>query len=140
MEIIFAPQPEISLDWTQLVNRVAMPTGAKRGFNGEREARRISLERQQRATRKRKELMTQSVNRPLADAVTNSADSYGVGYLTAPFLTKRQAAQLLQCTNRYVERQVAAGRLRACKPTGKFVRIRRQDLDTFLMSGASIAA
>jgi hypothetical protein len=35
---------------------------------------------------------------------------------------------------------IRSGRLRACKPTGKFVRILRRDIDAFLNSGASIAA
>jgi excisionase family DNA binding protein len=54
------------------------------------------------------------------------------------YLTKREAADLLSCTPRYIERQVKAGRLRALKPTGKFVRIRLRDLDKFLESGATV--
>jgi len=53
-------------------------------------------------------------------------------------LTKREAAELLRCTVRYIERQIRAGRLKALKPTGKFVRIRRNALDAFLESGVSI--
>jgi len=56
----------------------------------------------------------------------------------SPILTKQQAAKLLGCTERYLERQIRAGRLRACKPTGKFVRILRKDIDAFLESCASI--
>jgi excisionase family DNA binding protein len=52
-------------------------------------------------------------------------------------LTKEEVAQLLGCTTRYIERQIRAGRLRACKPTGTFVRIFRKDVDVFLLSGAS---
>jgi excisionase family DNA binding protein len=63
---------------------------------------------------------------PLAEAV-NSA-----------ILTKREAAALLRCTTRYLERQIRAGRLRAMKPTGKLVRILRRDIDAFLESGASL--
>jgi excisionase family DNA binding protein len=59
---------------------------------------------------------------------------------TSAILTKQQAAEYLGCTTRYIERMIRAGRLRACKPTGKFVRIFRRDLDAFLESGASIAA
>jgi excisionase family DNA binding protein len=55
-------------------------------------------------------------------------------------LTKVETAQLLKCTTRYVERAISAGRLRACKPSGKFVRIFRSDIDRFLLSGASMAA
>jgi excisionase family DNA binding protein len=65
-------------------------------------------------------------NKPQAEAA-NSA-----------ILTKREAAALLRCTTRYLERQIRAGRLRALKPTGKLVRIRRSDLETFLESGATI--
>ena len=53
-------------------------------------------------------------------------------------LTKQQAADYLQATPRYIERQIRAGRLRACKPTGKFVRIFRKDVDAFLESCASM--
>jgi excisionase family DNA binding protein len=54
-------------------------------------------------------------------------------------LTKQETAQLLACTVRYIERQIRDGRLRACKPTRKFVRIYRKDIDAFLESCASIA-
>ena len=53
-------------------------------------------------------------------------------------LTKREAADFLRCTTRYIERMVAAGRLRAFKPTGKLWRIRRAELETFLESGVTI--
>ena len=66
-------------------------------------------------------------NKPQAEA-DNSA-----------ILTKQQAAELLGCTTRYIERQIRAGRLRACKPSGKFVRIFRKDINAFLESCASIA-
>ena len=52
--------------------------------------------------------------------------------------TKQQAANYIQCTPRYLERMVRAGRLRALKPTGKLVRFRQTDLDKFLESGATI--
>jgi excisionase family DNA binding protein len=55
-------------------------------------------------------------------------------------LTKAEAAQFLRCTPRYIERQVKAGRLVACKPTGKLWRIRRADLEAFLKSGETIGA
>jgi excisionase family DNA binding protein len=55
-------------------------------------------------------------------------------------LTKRQAADYVCCTPRYLENQIRAGRLRALKPTGKLVRIRRSDLEKFLESGATIGA
>jgi excisionase family DNA binding protein len=79
-------------------------------------------------------------NKPSAEAGSNSASSHAAELHNAAILTKQQAAELLGCTIRYIERQIRAGRLRACKPSGKFVRIFRRDLDDFLMSGASIAA
>jgi excisionase family DNA binding protein len=53
-------------------------------------------------------------------------------------LTLGQAAQYVICTPRYLQKQIRAGRLRALKPTGKLVRIRRSDLEKFLESGATI--
>jgi excisionase family DNA binding protein len=53
-------------------------------------------------------------------------------------LTKRQAADYVCCTPRYLETQIRLGRLKALKPTGKLVRIRLRDLDAFLESGATI--
>jgi excisionase family DNA binding protein len=53
-------------------------------------------------------------------------------------LTKRQAADYVCCTPRYLEQQIRLGRLRALKPSGKLVRIRLRDLDAFLESGATI--
>jgi excisionase family DNA binding protein len=83
---------------------------------------------------------TATKNRPSAEAVSNSASSHAAGLTHAAILTKQEAAELLRCTPRYLERQIRAGRLRACKPTGKLVRIFRHDLDAFLESGASVAA
>ena len=51
--------------------------------------------------------------------------------------TKQEAANFIRCTPRYLERQIRAGRLRALKPTGKFVRIRLKDLEAFLESGST---
>jgi len=56
----------------------------------------------------------------------------------APLLTTEDARAYLQCTRRYLERMVRSGRLRALKPSGKFVRFRQADLDAFLESGATI--
>ena len=53
-------------------------------------------------------------------------------------LTKRQAADYVCCTPRYLEIQIRLGRLKALKPSGKLVRIRRTDLEKFLESGATI--
>ena len=60
------------------------------------------------------------------------------GAVNPAILTKQEAADLLRCTVRYLERQIRAGRLRALKPTGKLVRIYRRDLDAFLETGATI--
>ena len=68
--------------------------------------------------------------------ISNSKPTAGAD---SALLTKAQAAEYLQSTPRYLERQIKAGRLRACKPTGKLVRILRRDLDAFLQSGATMA-
>ena len=67
--------------------------------------------------------------------------SHGVEPLSnSPVLTKQEAATLLKVTTRYIERQIRAGRLRACKRTGKLVCILRRDLDAFLAQGATMEA
>ena len=81
-----------------------------------------------------------SRTKPFAEAVQNSVAQAPLSFNGAAILTKQEAAGLLRCTTRYLERQIKAGRLRACKPTGKLVRILRRDIDAFLDSGASIAA
>jgi excisionase family DNA binding protein len=53
----------------------------------------------------------------------------------SPYLTKAEVAQLLRCNERYVEKQVAAGKLKQLRPTFKFARFRLSDIDEF-MSGA----
>jgi excisionase family DNA binding protein len=60
-----------------------------------------------------------------------------VGVSTPSVLTKKEAAEYLRCTTRYIERAIKSGRLAACKPTGKLVRIRLKDLEAFLESGAT---
>jgi excisionase family DNA binding protein len=77
-------------------------------------------------------------NKLSAEAVSNSASSHAAELHDAAILTKQEAAALLRCTVRYIERQIRAGRLRACKPTGKLVRILRRDLEAFLAQGATI--
>jgi len=52
--------------------------------------------------------------------------------------TKKQAADYLQVTPRYIERAVSAGRLLAFKPTGGLWRVRKSALDAFLESGATV--
>jgi len=54
-------------------------------------------------------------------------------------LTKKECAELLKVTPRYIERAVMAGRLRAFKPTPGIFRVRRGDLMAFLESGSSLA-
>ena len=71
-------------------------------------------------------------------ALVTQRQSHAEAVNHSAILTKQQAAELLGCTVRYIERQIRAGRLRACKPSGKFVRIFRRDLDVFLESGATI--
>jgi excisionase family DNA binding protein len=72
--------------------------------------------------------MANTKQTPTADAAHNTSD----------ILTKGEPAGLLRCTPRYLERQIRAGRLKALKPTGKLLRIRRADLDAFLESGATV--
>jgi excisionase family DNA binding protein len=55
------------------------------------------------------------------------------------YLTKQEAAKLLGCTTRYLERAVTSGRLKALKPSRKLWRVRLSDLDTFMSSGATRA-
>ena len=69
-------------------------------------------------------------------AAKSAHDSQSRG-LDAVILTKREAANYVRCTSRYLERQIRAGRLKALRPTGKLVRIRRADLDAFLEFAAS---
>lgn len=73
-----------------------------------------------------------------AEHSKKSANLDNDGLESAAILTKQQAASLLQCTPRFLERQIAAGRLRACKITNKFVRILRRDLEAFLAQGATM--
>ena len=61
------------------------------------------------------------------------------GAVIPALLTRKEAADYLRCTPKYIDNQIRAGRLRACKPSGKFVRLYLRDIDTFLSSGSSIA-
>jgi excisionase family DNA binding protein len=69
---------------------------------------------------------------------TKQAPTAGTAHNISDILTKKEAAELLRCTARYLERQIRAGRLKALKPSRKLVRIRRSDLESFLESGATI--
>ena len=75
--------------------------------------------------------------RPPIVAAKSAHTSHAPG-ADAVILTKREAANYVRCTPRYIERQIRAGRLKALKPTGKLLRIRLSDLDAFLESGATI--
>jgi excisionase family DNA binding protein len=57
-----------------------------------------------------------------------------------PLLTVKDAIAYLQCTRRFLERMVRSGRLRALKPTPKFLRFRKADLDAFMEAGETIRA
>jgi excisionase family DNA binding protein len=79
--------------------------------------------------------MATAITKTRAEAL-NSASLPAAGLL----MTKRQAADYLQTSTRYVERLVTSGRLRAYKPTGKLWRVRQSSLDRFLESGSTIEA
>jgi excisionase family DNA binding protein len=49
----------------------------------------------------------------------------------------KDACAYLQCTPKYLERQVRAGKLRALKPSYKLLRFRQEDIDAFMDSGAT---
>jgi len=55
-------------------------------------------------------------------------------------LTKKQCAEILQVSTRFIERAVTSGRLKALKPTPGIFRVRREDLEAFLASGSTIAS
>jgi len=61
-----------------------------------------------------------------------------MGWGKQALLTKQQAASYIGCSPRYLERAIGSGRLRALKPTGKLLRIRFNDLEAFMDSGATI--
>ena len=84
--------------------------------------------------------MAKANKKPSAEAVQNSVAQAPLSFSNAAILNKQQTAEYLGCTIRYIERQIRAGRLRACKPSGKFVRLFRKDIDAFLESCATIGA
>jgi excisionase family DNA binding protein len=65
-------------------------------------------------------------------------DKTSAGAVNPAILTREEAATYLRCTPKYIDNQIRAGRLRACKPSGKFVRLYLRDIDAFLSSGSSI--
>ena len=66
------------------------------------------------------------------------ANSYATELSGAAILTKREAAEYLRTSTRFVERMVQRGRLRAFKPTSGIFRVRRSDLDEFLNRACTI--
>ena len=60
--------------------------------------------------------------------------------MTKTILTKREAAEYLQVTPRYINRMLAQGKLRALKPSGGLFRVRLSDLYAFLNAGATTVA
>ena len=73
---------------------------------------------------------------PVCETASNSASN---ALLHAAILSKSQAAEFLRLQRAVYRKQVKAGRLRACRPTGNLTRIFRKDIDAFLESGSSIA-
>jgi excisionase family DNA binding protein len=55
-------------------------------------------------------------------------------------LTKDDLSLMINCTGRFIEKQVSAGHLRCCKLSRKLVRFRRRDVEAWLESRASVAA
>ena len=55
-------------------------------------------------------------------------------------LRKWEVAQILGISNPIVDRLIAAGQLRAIKPTPNSVRVLPEDLETFIANHATIPA
>lgn len=68
----------------------------------------------------------------------NNREPHGEAGQFSSILTKAEAAKLLGCSRRYLEQQIKAGRIRACKPSPKFLRIYRKDLDAFLLKSSTV--
>jgi excisionase family DNA binding protein len=66
----------------------------------------------------------------MATPANVSADAHS----SATYLTKREAADYLKVSPRYIERAIHDGRLRAYKPSLKTIRFRRADLESFMDS------
>ena len=79
-------------------------------------------------------IVTSKTRSPFVSASARVNQAWG----NQPLFTLKQAAQYAICTPRYLQNQIRVGRLKALKPTGKLVRIRRADLDAFLESGSTI--
>jgi excisionase family DNA binding protein len=78
--------------------------------------------------------------KPFPDSFGTESAHTSLAWGNQPILTIKQAAQYAICTPRYLQKQIRSGRLKALKPTGKLLRIRRRDLEAFLESGATIGA
>lgn len=76
--------------------------------------------------------------KPFPDSSGTESAPVSLTWVNQPLFTLKQAAQYAICTPRYLQNQIRIGRLKALKPTGKLLRIRRTDLETFLESGATI--
>jgi excisionase family DNA binding protein len=48
------------------------------------------------------------------------------------FLSLDQAAEALSCTRRFLEKRIQAGEIRIFRPSKRFVRIRRIDLESWI--------
>jgi excisionase family DNA binding protein len=48
-----------------------------------------------------------------------------------------EAAALIGCSRRFLEKQISAGRLTACKPSPRVTLIRSADLDAYLSRSAT---
>ena len=81
----------------------------------------------------------QTMTKPFPDVpgIPQSAHA-SLAWGNQPILTLKQAAQYAICTPRYLQNQIRLGKLKALKPSGKLLRIRRSDLENFLESGATI--
>ena len=73
-----------------------------------------------------------------AEHSKKAASSPVAELVNATYLTKSEATQLLRCSPLFLERAVASGRLKVLRPTAKFWRVRRSDLDAFLETGATV--
>jgi excisionase family DNA binding protein len=62
------------------------------------------------------------------------ASVFAETHSNSAYLTKREAADYLKVSPRYIERAINDGRLRAYKPSLRTVRFRRADLESFMDS------
>ncbi len=55
-----------------------------------------------------------------------------------PYLTKKQVAEIMQVSPRFIERMVKSGRLRMLKVSSRLVRFSASDIDAFMAAGGSL--